>query len=162
MKEIYIFTAGGDAKINVLDIKGALTSRVQLIKFEAPVHHDIGCAKIVICGGNGIKTRHDFNQLYKIAGVLGGSVGATKPIVERGYASRSQQVGYYSHKLTANLYIGIGVSGSSQHIAGISECKTIVAINKAPVAEICNFANFSLIGDATVSISAFSKKLFPH
>ena len=115
-------------------------------------------AKVVVCGGRGIGSVEGFSQLEELAKLLGGAVGATRPPCDSGWVPAHLQVGLTGKIVTPDVYIGIGLSGSSQHIAGISGAKNIIAINRDPEANIFKVAHYGAVGDYKKVLPSFIQK----
>lgn len=108
---------------------------------------DINTAEIIVCGGAGACKDNGFTLIYQLAQKLNGAVAGSREAFEKGYITKSQQIGQTGKTVAAKLYIAVGISGANQHLAGIKNSDKIIAINNDKNAPIFEHADVGIIGD---------------
>ena len=114
---------------------------------------------IIVSGGRGVGGLEGFEQLAELAALLNGAVGASRPPVDLGWAPPKAQVGQTGEKVGPSVYIAVGISGATQHIAGMSASRTIVAINKDSKANIFKVADYGVVGKHEEVLPAFHEAM---
>jgi electron transfer flavoprotein alpha subunit len=133
---------------------------VKLLRFEpAEGGADIEYADVIVAGGRGMGGPEGFAKLERLAGALGGVVGATRPVVDAGWIGYEHQVGQTGKTVRPKLFVAAGISGAVQHRVGMNGSDFILAINTDPKAPIFQIADLSIVGDAAEVIPELTRQI---
>ncbi|HLH31717.1 MAG TPA: electron transfer flavoprotein subunit alpha/FixB family protein, partial [Terriglobia bacterium] len=127
--------------------------RVEAQKGQA----DLTAAPIIVSGGRGLKEKQNFSLIFDLAESVGGSVGASRPVVDAEWLPREYQVGSSGQTVSPRLYIAVGISGAIQHLVGMQSSRCIVAINKDPEAPIFKVAHYGIVDDLFKVVPALTR-----
>jgi electron transfer flavoprotein alpha subunit len=163
-EEPAILSSGKTGRIVTVPVE--IDKSIASIEFMEKIRNDglaanLHDADIIVAGGRGIGGTEGFDMLSELAGILGGAIGSSRPPCDLGWVPPSSQIGQTGEIVKPSIYIAVGISGSTQHAAGMVGSKTVIAINKDSEANIFKIADYGVVGDYQEIIPALRRRMRP-
>lgn len=141
------------------NFKETETGSIEILEEQKSGEVELEDADFIVAGGQGLKNPEDFKMLEELAEIFSGKVAASRPLVDDGWIGRAHQVGYSGKRVKPKVYMAVGISGQSQHLAGMKDSETIIAVNSDPSAPIFEYADYGIVGDLYQVLPEMKKQL---
>jgi electron transfer flavoprotein alpha subunit len=151
---------GGGAAVESMPVEvGEIRMKPEPPFQEVKAAVDLSRADVIVAVGRGIKGQEHLKLAEQLAEVLGGDIAASRPICDAGWLPIDRQIGSSGQTVAPKLYVALGISGAIQHLVGMKNAGTIVAINKDPEAPIFDIADYGIVGDLFEAVPALTEEL---
>ncbi len=153
--------ADGSPEVERASLPDLGAARVRFKELIKPEEEDVDITKeeVLVCVGRGIGGQDDVEVVEELAEALGAAVAASRPIVDNGWLPKTRQVGKSGMKVKPKVYIAVGVSGAPEHIEGMAESSTIIAVNTDATAPIFSVAHYGVVGDLFDVVPALTERI---
>lgn len=131
----------------------------RILEAAADAARQAGPADIIVAAGRGVQCKAGLDLIRELAHCLGAELAATRPLVDQGWLEQSRQIGLTGRSVTGKIYVAAGISGASQHTAGIGRMDTVIAINRDPAAPIFRVADYGIVADLFEAVPLLIAKL---
>jgi len=151
---------GGGASVELMAVEvGEVRMRPEPPFQEVKQAVDLSKADVIVAIGRGIKSQENIQLAEKLAEILGGDIAASRPICDAGWLPIDRQIGSSGQTVAPKLYVALGISGAIQHLVGMKNAGTIVAVNKDPEAPIFDIADYGIVGDLFEVVPALTEEI---